>query len=88
MKVRITAYCNPNGGLISQSCGVYNGSATSCVYSNTVPGDSATYGVYLTDGSGNGQEEVITFDATNIYIAFTKLGSPFGSTIYLLWEAQ
>lgn len=65
----------------------FNGNSIS---SNTAPGGSfgttnSTFNAYQ-DGSGNVQSAVITADATNIILTWTKTSSPTG-TARIIWNA-
>ena len=101
-KVRITsAYADDTGDLNTQSVGSYDGTHNSCIYSywqgatgtgSNGFGTSTSYTVGLqaatnTDPGTAGQTGVVTVDATNITITWTKHGSPTG-TASLMWEAQ
>jgi hypothetical protein len=81
--------------------GVYNGTTKSSINEGTVPSGgggsanyntstSSTYIVLYSQGGGGSelsQKAVPTFDATNIILTWTKVGSPTG-TILILWEAE
>lgn len=75
---------------ISTATTVYNGStqsSASVLYNEATDGASAlTFIAHAVDTS-NIQTGVLTFDATNIYIAWTKTGSPTGNYNFF-WEAQ
>jgi hypothetical protein len=69
---------------------VYNGTtqASQSSFGNTTWQVTAVFKLALDESAGvNGQTGVVTFDATNIAIAWTKAGTPTG-TYQLLWEAQ
>ena len=72
--IAVTAY----NGTTQSSASVYesNGSATT----------AATFSLNITNANGD-QTGVVTFDATNIIITWTKTGGADG-TYQLLWEAQ
>ncbi len=64
----------------------YNGinSGTGTTY-----GSTTSYMVYLLDQSSSfGQRATITVDATNIYLAWLKSGSPAHIGINFSWEAN
>lgn len=101
-KIRITsAFADDTGDLNTQSIGSYDGTHNSCIYSywqgatgtgSNGFGTSTTYAVGLqaatnTDPATAGQTGVITVDATNITITWTKHGSPTGTASFM-WEAQ
>ncbi len=74
---------------ISISNTAYNGTTQSShymmykVFTGEAVGD-----IFAIEYSGAGQQVgVVTFDATNIIITWTKNGAPPAGTIYLLWEA-
>ncbi len=96
-KIRIKAIANAGGSssgdmitYISETA--YNGTTQSSVslhgINNAIPGTIVTT-FTLNSGavSSADQTGVITFDATNIIITWTKTGSPTG-TYTLLWEAE
>lgn len=85
-----------NYNYINISDGVYTPSGNSCIYgavkeqdSANVQGNSNTYAIVLMPSiqSTVKQEGVITVDATNITITWTKTGSPTG-TAQILWQAE
>lgn len=95
-KVRLTATTTSSGaasaGFAMQAITVYNGTTQS---SNSTFLDSigrSTSGFSLTTGNaaGDKQEGVVTFDATNISIAWTKTltGAANTFTYQILWEAE
>lgn len=69
-------------GTTQSSLSVYKTSATTSTSSANFLISAAAAG-----GSDNSQG-VVTFDATNISIAWTKTGSPGSAVFNLLWEAQ
>jgi len=75
---------------LSQATTFYNGTTQSSVWSFTSSGGNvytgADFKFSVTPVSAY-QIGVITVDVTNIYIAWTKTGSPTG-TAQLLWEAE
>lgn len=77
-----------NVGIQNQySQGGYDGTTNACIFGNVdgaTRGNSNSVGVQL-GSSTNYQAGVITVDATNITITWTKTGSPTG-TIYLYWR--
>jgi hypothetical protein len=98
--VRLSAFCAGVSGntATATSHGVYNGTTNSCIYFTPdktavapVINNSSTQAIYLrrydnggaTDTSAAG---VVTVDATNITITWTKSGSQTG-TAQILWEA-
>lgn len=95
-KVKITAFALRGGvsdtasfPLISTS--VYNGTTQSSVSLRATSSLQSTIETsFVLNGANDGlatQTGVITFDATNIIITWTKSGSPTG-TYTLLWEAE
>lgn len=71
---------------------VYNGSTTSGLkMPQTAFAGTPTYFVatslLLDLGGGTSQEAVITFDATNIILTWTKSGSPPSNAAQIAWEA-
>jgi hypothetical protein len=88
--VKITAvFSNGNGNFNTLT--VYNGTTQSSLYQrNDIDGTTGIYGalfrIYGSDGNDY-QSGVVTFDATNIIITWTKTGSPSGAS-NLMWEAQ
>jgi len=94
-KVKITAYAQVdavgNGeDLMRVSNTVYNGTTQSSLsFYESAGGNAATIATtfILTISSGGTQVGVVTFDATNIIITWTKNSSPTG-TYTLLWEAE
>ncbi len=79
--------------LTNVTFGTYDGSTNNCIASNGVAAQdvsSSSFGIYFrpaNNATEQSQTGVITFDATNITITWTKLNSPAG-TARLLWEAQ
>ena len=89
--VRITCTKSQSSTVLSSN-GVYNGTTNSCVYwlqivGGSITGNSSTQGVYMIDSAGNSQVAVITVDATNIILTWTKAGTPHANNINILWEA-
>lgn len=94
--VRITARSGPTGtgsGAVAvtyMSQTVYNGTTQSSNsnYLNAAGSISfdTTFSLNSTNGSASAQVGVVTFDATNIIITWTKNSTPTG-TYTLLWEA-
>jgi hypothetical protein len=89
--VRLTASFDPSAGIT----GSYTPTIVFSVYNGTTQssGGSALESEYnvvttfkISNGNATNQVGVITFDATNIIITWTKTGSPVG-TANLLWEA-
>jgi len=75
--------------------GSYNGTVNACAYSgetgsaDVITGTSDTYGIYLQQndtGSDDYQRAIITWDATNIILTWTKDGTP-AETARIIWEA-
>lgn len=94
-KIRIYALSNTGGTTgqyTAQATTIYNGTTQSSVSlydigsTNTFTVDT-TFTLNTFNNPSNTQTGVITFDATNIIITWTKTGSPTG-TYTLLWEAQ
>lgn len=93
--VRITARFN-SGSYHSNSTGIFDGTTNSCIYeifrddssTNTID-SSSTYSIIVADHttiSNGNQSGVITVDATNITITWTKTSTLTGNA-YILWEA-
>jgi hypothetical protein len=90
--VRIVAYVfRSNGAYFLLSDGAFNGTNAFSVSGAT---DHSSTGV--SDANGNmvnllissaGQTATISVDSTNITLAWTKVGSPAGDTIFFRWEA-
>ena len=76
----------------AHSAGSYDGSSTASIWVSgataTASGTDTTNTVYIEDSSGNSQAAVVTVDATNIILTWTKTGTPSNATIKLLWKAQ
>jgi len=76
----------------SASDGVYNGTTTSCVFWNSITGqtsgNSSTNIAYIEDSSGNSQAATVTFDVNSIILSWTKTGSPSANSINIMWEAE
>lgn len=69
---------------------VYNGTTQSSISKYIISGPSATLATTFTLNTANAnatQSGVVTVDATNIIITWTKTGSPTG-TYQILWEAE
>ena len=99
LSVRFTAYFSTNAAVATaaMSTGVYNGTTTSTVYiENDNNGAVVDYGTSSTDAvsiifgsnSGDSQKAVATFDATNITLTWTKVGTTTTGNIYVVWEAM
>lgn len=93
-KVKITAYYTGAIGVDSVSViTVYNGTTQSSV---GIGGTNTSSGKYLVNtfllsivsGASAGASGILTFDATNIIITWTKIGSPGSITFNLMWEAE
>lgn len=85
--VKLDAYASFSASNHASSSGAYDGTSNMCSYklSNddaTASAQSSTQGVHIEAASGNGQTGVITVDATNITITWTKIGSGT-ETIYM-----
>jgi len=68
----------------------YNGTTMSAIYMAQGAAGTVVQGVQFILNTANlsaSQEGIITFDATNIIITWTRNGSPTG-TYQLLWEAE
>lgn len=97
-------YANAVSGTISHTAKsewCYNGTTNSCIYeaytlgngagSNALTtGNSNAQGIYIqqSGSAGNTQVWVITFDATNITITWTKTGTLAANPINILWKAS
>lgn len=88
--VRITAMANNAGNTAPlQSITVYNGTTQSAVSANVLNSVLTISTSFILGVNGVGsdtQTGAVTFDGTNISIAWTKSGNPTGSYT-LLWEA-
>jgi len=93
--VRISTLINAgslNIGRLSISHGLYNGTTNSCIYiyatnaGNQVSNNSSSYGIW-SELEGDIAKAVITVDATNIILTWTKVNSATG-TLQILWEVQ
>ena len=78
---------------ISGSTGCYNGTTNSSTWfvqesasENASSDVDNTNGVHLVDNSGS-QVAVITFDATNITLTWTRTGSTGSANMNIMWEA-
>lgn len=91
-KIKITALPQNSGtSSFVMAITVYNGTTQSSVSIYTPPNNTAsstTFALNSTSAGGSpDQTGVVTWDATNIIITWTKTGSPTG--VYnLLWEAE
>lgn len=86
-KVKITAVMIANTYAIFTTT-VYNGTTQSSLFMNkadTAEEVGTTFRII--DGAGAYVEGVVTYDATNVSIAWTKTGNPTG-TANLVWEAE
>lgn len=95
-KVKITAICKSadTGSAetaLATAITVYNGTTQSSIsnYSTNATPQYANANTFTLNAAGAAgtQTGVVTFDATNIIITWTKTNSPTG-TFYLLWEAE
>jgi hypothetical protein len=87
--VRIRAMLGTSGGILLTSETVYNGTTQSSLSFYNINAGAYTYDTTFTlnnNNSSSTQTGVVTFDATNIIITWTKTNSPTG-TYNLLWEA-
>ena len=91
-KIKLTAFF----AMQANSVGVYNGTTRSTVYlefdsngSVVTPGSSASDIIYIEYGlsSADIQKATVTINATNIVLAWTKVGSTTTGIINILWEA-
>ncbi len=90
-KVKITCEFIATGGAYNRvnAIAVYNGTTQSSVSTYTTGANTVVSNTFrLNAGTTNTDHSdgVLTFDATNIYITWTKNGSPTGIYI-LVWEA-
>lgn len=95
--IRITVYYSPSAGISisGTSSGTYNGTTTSCVFSSPNGGtqnaglDNTNIVVAVSASSTPRQQlATVTFDATNIILAFVLSGTNGAETLNILWEAQ
>ncbi len=92
VEIIMTCLISASTGTFAQATSVYNGSVQSSqsVYisnSTALPANDSSFKLNNGGGSpGDNSAGVITFDATNISIAWTKTGAPTG-TYQLLWKA-
>lgn len=92
--VKISVVKGGTSGVTTVSIGSYNGTNQSCIYSGannatSRDGNSSSAGVVLissltTNGYNTG---TLSFDGTNISIAWVKSNSPSSETFQLAWEA-
>ena len=94
--VRITVTKETTGS--SASFGTFDGTNNAVVAH--IGGDagyggaasSSTYGVFISDSdayvANNSQRAVISVDATNITLTWTKTTNPSSNTMYIMWEAR
>lgn len=94
--VRLDSLYRSSGSYRSKSFGSYNGTTNTCIYdysdnaSAFGSGSTTSYAIRVlgaTTPASNYQTGVITVDATNITITWTKTGSPTG-TAQIRWEAH
>lgn len=88
--VWITAINGDTAGLQRTGMAFYNGTTQSSLSTYNVSGGLYTSDTTFTLNAANAnatQVGVVTFDATNIIITWTKTGSPTG-TYNLLWKAE
>lgn len=91
-KVKITAISGSTINTYSTNMAmtVYNGTTQSSVARHTSSANVVTVNTFTLNNTAtatNTQTGVVTFDATNIIITWTKTNSPDG-IYYLLWEAE
>lgn len=89
-KIRITALIYDNTNNYPRAETAYNGTTQSSIsFYGTASNWAGATTFTLCSGatSANTQTGVVTFDATNIIIAWTKTNSPTGN-FHLLWEAM
>ncbi len=91
--VRITALVN-DGNTFCHSFGTFISGTNRCIFSfletdaaHPNSGNDTTNGVYLYLYNGRIQSAVISVDATNITLTWTKTSTPTG-TAQILWEVQ
>lgn len=92
-RIKLTGY-QSNGGL-GVTTGTYDGITNHCVASSYFSAaqynnNSDSYAIYFrmsVSGTEASQTGVVTVNATNISIAWTKLNSPTGTAL-IFWEAQ
>ena len=93
--VQIRTIGPANNGTGSESLGSYNGTTNACIYwcqggggaGTWESGNSAAFGVkaYTAGDTSQYQTAVITVDATNIILTWTRTGAATGTT-NILWE--
>lgn len=93
-KVRLTAVLiGANSDYLIICHGVYDAGGQHCIYSYQTSavhfgtGSDVTHAILLIPNEGNYQSGIVSVDATNITITWTKSGSPSGSA-EILWEAE
>lgn len=92
-KVRISATLAYANGCFGFFTGVFDVSGQHYIYGytgaqGTLHGSGGgAVGIYINSIGGGTQSGVVSVDATNITITWTKAGSPTG-TAYILWEAE
>lgn len=101
IKLIVNALCIDDNLAMTLSFGSYNGTNNYCTYScnktsNSTTSDrvfvtSTTWGIAIgargASPETTGQTGIVTVDATNIIITWTKTGSPTGTSSFM-WEAQ
>lgn len=85
--VKVDAYASMSASNHCTSSGAYDGASNMCSYklSNddaTASAQNSTQAIHIESASGNGQTGVITVDATNITVTWTKIGAGT-ETIYI-----
>jgi len=92
-RIRLNGWYVPGSNQSAARCDLsYNGTTaaglyeTSVVLSNT-SGVATTTSFVIAKGGGGDQTAVVTMDATNIILTWTKTGTPTG-TLQIAWEAQ
>jgi len=87
--VKITAMYTQGAGVArGESVGTYDGTNTHTAYGrgdNQASAISTTSIVFI-DAAGAGQTAIITVDATNISLSWTRVGSGITGDIALMWE--
>lgn len=93
--IRITAYKGGTSSVIASSVGSYNGTNQSCIYSGANnatnrDGNSSSAGVVLISSltSTGFNTGTLSYDATNISIAWVKSNAPSSETFQIFWEAE
>jgi hypothetical protein len=93
--VRINSHCGMGSSITMNCSGAYDGSNANYAYNASYPGNSSQVGngtgyiiaMSYDNGFTDGQKASIMVDATNIYLSWTKVGTPATGTIAYVWEA-